>query len=76
MKGCENLVIILSCDSNKLIYLTFKIFTIMKKNETNVENPVIEQIVMDEELKIGALLKDKDDNVLEEMWGIDLADIL
>lgn len=49
MKGCENLVIILSCDSNKLIYLTFKIFTIMKKNETNVENPVIEQIVMDEE---------------------------
>ena len=31
---------------------------------------------LDEELKIGALLKDKDNNVLEEMWGIDLADIL
>lgn len=31
---------------------------------------------LDEGLKIGALLKDEDDNVLEEMWGIDLADIL
>lgn len=31
---------------------------------------------LDEGLKIGALLKDKDDNVIEEMWGAGLVDIL